>query len=89
MHRNDATLAPAVRDDAGLVPSIANAPQREPNRPRRDTAVAPVGRSVARGAPRLLASLREAIQLRHYSPRTGTAYRHWVIRFVRFHGSVK
>jgi integron integrase len=36
--------------------------------------------------PRLLAQLREAIRLRHYSPHTEEAYVAWVRRFVRFCG---
>ena len=35
---------------------------------------------------KLLAALREAIRVRHYSPRTEEAYVAWVRRFVRFHG---
>lgn len=34
----------------------------------------------------LLQQLRAAIRRKHYSLRTEQAYRHWVIRFVRFHG---
>lgn len=36
--------------------------------------------------PKLLASVRQAIRLRHYSRRTETVYVGWVARFVRFHG---
>ncbi len=36
--------------------------------------------------PKLLTALREAIRVRHYSPRTEEAYVAWVRRFVRFHG---
>jgi integron integrase len=35
--------------------------------------------------PRLLHQLQRAIQLRHYSPRTGQAYVRWVRRFILFH----
>jgi integron integrase len=35
---------------------------------------------------KLLALLRESLRTRHYSRRTEKAYRHWVVRFVRFHG---
>jgi site-specific recombinase XerD len=35
--------------------------------------------------PKLLARLHEAIRLRALSRRTEEAYRHWIIRFVRFH----
>jgi integrase len=38
------------------------------------------------GTPRLLAALRAALRVRHYSPRTEEAYIGWVRRFVRFHG---
>ena len=36
---------------------------------------------------RLLASVRQAIRVRHYSRRTEAAYVAWVVRFVRFHGT--
>ncbi len=36
--------------------------------------------------PRLLAQLRQALRMRHYSPRTEEAYVAWVRRFVRFCG---
>jgi integron integrase len=38
------------------------------------------------GGPRLLARLRAAIRVRHYSRRTEQAYVGWVRRYVRFHG---
>src|SRR5689334_16554551 len=34
----------------------------------------------------LLRSVREAIQLRHYSIRTEEAYANWIRRFILFHG---
>ena len=37
-------------------------------------------------APRLLARLREAIRVRHYSLRTERAYSDWVRRYIRYHG---
>src|SRR5438445_3588141 len=43
--------------------------------------VAPPG-----GRPRLLALVRRAIRVRHYSRRTEQAYVHWIRRFVRFQG---
>jgi integron integrase len=36
--------------------------------------------------PRLLDRVREAIRLRHYSPRTEVAYVGWIRRFILFHG---
>ncbi|HUL71914.1 MAG TPA: integron integrase [Vicinamibacterales bacterium] len=36
--------------------------------------------------PKLLDQLREAIRVRHYSPRTEEAYVAWVRRFILFHG---
>lgn len=36
--------------------------------------------------PRLLARIREAIRLRHYSLRTERAYVHWIRRYIVFHG---
>ena len=38
-------------------------------------------------APRLLAQVRDAIRVRHYSYRTERAYLHWIRQFVLFHGS--
>src|SRR4249919_884427 len=38
------------------------------------------------GKPRLLDQVRQAIRLRHYSPRTEEAYVGWVRRFILFHG---
>ena len=35
--------------------------------------------------PRLLDRVREALRLRHYSPRTEQAYVHWIRRYVFFH----
>jgi integron integrase len=36
--------------------------------------------------PRLLARVREAIRVRHYSLRTERAYLHWIRRYILFHG---
>ncbi|HKC31662.1 MAG TPA: integron integrase [Burkholderiales bacterium] len=36
--------------------------------------------------PRLLEQLRDAIQRRHYSPRTEETYVHWIKRFIYFSG---
>jgi integron integrase len=36
--------------------------------------------------PRLLDRVRHALRLRHRSPRTESAYVHWIRRFVLFHG---
>ena len=41
---------------------------------------------VADVKPRLLDALKAAIETRHYSRRTGEAYRHWVKRFIHFSG---
>ncbi len=35
-------------------------------------------------APRLLDQVRDAIQRRHYSPRTEESYVHWIKRFIFF-----
>jgi integron integrase len=37
--------------------------------------------------PRLLDQVRGAIRARHYSRRTEDAYTHWIVRFIRFHGT--
>jgi integron integrase len=36
--------------------------------------------------PRLLDRVREALRIRHYSPRTEEAYVYWIRRFIFFHG---
>ncbi len=36
--------------------------------------------------PRLLDQVRRALRIRHYSPRTESAYAHWIVRYIRFHG---
>ncbi len=36
--------------------------------------------------PRLLDQVRHALRLRHRSPRTESAYVHWIRRFILFHG---
>ena len=46
-----------------------------------------VSRPPAPPTPRLLAQLRAALTLRHYSPRTVEAYAGWARRFVLFHGT--
>lgn len=42
--------------------------------------------AAATSGPKLLDRVREAIRLRHYSPRTETAYVAWIRRFILFHG---
>ena len=37
-------------------------------------------------SPKLLDRVREAIRLRHYSPRTEESYVAWTRRYIRFHG---
>src|SRR2546427_8913102 len=44
------------------------------------------GGGTAPRAPKLLAQVRRAIRVRHYSRRTEEAYVQWIRRFVRFHG---
>ena len=36
--------------------------------------------------PKLLARVRHAIRVRHYSRRTEEAYVHWIRRYIVFHG---
>lgn len=38
------------------------------------------------GKPKLLAQVREAIRLKHYSLRTEKTYSEWIRRFILFHG---
>jgi integron integrase len=49
--------------------------------PPRRRSVPPTGMS----EPRLLDRLTDELRLRHHSPRTAEAYRHWTRRFVLFH----
>ena len=35
--------------------------------------------------PKLLDRVRQAIRIRHYSPRTEETYVHWIKRFIFFH----
>jgi hypothetical protein len=35
--------------------------------------------------PKLLHLVRQAIRIRHYSPRTEEAYVHWIRRYIFFH----
>jgi integron integrase len=37
------------------------------------------------GKPKLLRQVRQAIRIRHYSPRTEEAYVHWIRRYIFFH----
>ena len=43
--------------------------------------------AIVRSRPKrkLLDRVRDAIRLKQYSPRTGTAYVHWIKRFILFH----
>jgi len=45
----------------------------------------PIALTDAAEKPKLLDRTREALRLRHYSPRTEEAYVYWIIRYVRFH----
>lgn len=38
------------------------------------------------GKPRLLDQVRQALRIRHYSPRTEKSYVRWIVRFIVFHG---
>lgn len=54
--------------------------------PRRALRGVPVNLPAGRGpAPKLLAQVRAALRLRHYSRRTEQAYVHWIQRFIRHH----
>jgi len=45
----------------------------------------PLGLTDLSGAPRLYDRIVEVMRARHYSPRTITAYTHWIGRYVRYH----
>ena len=66
---------------SGHVPPVTSPSAR----PALAAAPGPIAAPGAR-PPKLLATVRRAIRLRHYSGRTETAYVGWVVRFVRFHG---
>ena len=60
--------------------------------PRRDSlepeaGVGPEELEESAPKPRLLDRVRQAIQTRHYSPRTEKAYVHWIKRFIFFHNT--
>jgi len=76
----DRTRTDAAPDRPPQAPPRWLRPDRKP-RPPASPADAPPGR------PKLLARLRRAIRVHHYSPRTEAAYVLWVRRFVRFHGT--
>jgi len=42
--------------------------------------------SAGPSAPKLLVQVRQAVRLRHYSPRTEESYVGWIRRYIRFHG---
>jgi integron integrase len=44
-----------------------------------------VSASTTEPRPKLLDQVRQAIQMRHYSPRTEETYVHWIRRFIFFH----
>jgi Phage integrase, N-terminal SAM-like domain len=46
----------------------------------------PLGEMALPEPPRLLDRLRQALRVRHYSPRTEDCYVDWAARFIRFHG---
>jgi hypothetical protein len=53
---------------------------------RPDPPGPPVSSPPRPNPPRLLDRVRDAIRLRHYSPRTEEAYVGWIRRFILFHG---
>ena len=53
---------------------------------RPDHAGLPASSPLRPNSPRLLDRGRQAIRLRHYSPRTDDAYVGWIRRFIFFHG---
>jgi len=76
-----------AHDRPGVAPSHGRLPEPPPRWLRPDRKPRPVA-SPADAPPgrlKLLARLRRAIRVHHYSPRTEAAYVLWVRRFVRFH----
>src|SRR5262249_54581098 len=53
---------------------------------RPDPPGAPASSPPRPNPPRLLGRVRDAIRLRHSSPRTEDAYSGWIRRFIFFHG---
>ena len=58
-----------------------------PHPPARSSSTSAEAGASPPARPKLLARLRRAIRVHHYSPRTEAAYVLWVRRFVRFHGT--
>ena len=54
-----------------------------PNHPQTPTVVS---QSASGSPPKLLDQVKQAIQTRHYSPRTEEAYVYWMRRYILFHG---
>ena len=52
---------------------------------RSRTRLIPAGPASTTQKPKLLEQLRQAIRMRHYSPRTEETYVHWIKRFIIFH----
>ena len=57
-----------------------------PSSPPSSPPAGPAGAPPAPARPRLLDRVREALRLRHRSPRTEAAYVAWIRRFILFHG---
>ena len=60
--------------------------ERGPSPPSKPAPCPVESMAVTDKSPRtLLAEVRSAIRVRHYSPRTEEAYTHWIRRFLRHH----
>jgi len=51
----------------------------------RSAGRAAINAPVPAAKPKLLDQVREAIRMRHYSPKTEESYIHWIRRFIFFH----
>lgn len=78
------------RDETGNEPIRLPIPQQALGTSNRPSPPVPAVRANVVIPPppgrRLLDRLRDAIRMRHYSPRTEKAYVHWVRRYILFHG---
>lgn len=59
--------------------------QSSPDRPFAPSESRPSLAQQPPGRPKLLDRVRDAIRVRHYSPRTELAYVHWIKRYIFFH----
>lgn len=60
-------------------------PQRSSTNRGNTARIVAINSTTATQKPKLLDQVRQAIRIRHYSPRTEETYVHWIKRFIFFH----